>query len=145
MSKKITTIFINSVNADKVVSGSTNLSFSIDVPPINITETAVLKVANICHTGSGHADSIFTFKIRGVSVNNSSFISNDGGTPTILATTFNTTRNLYEENEVVLCRQTINKIDIIVDTISSAGVISNGIVNTIYFCLSLKIEEDVYE
>ena len=67
---------------------------------------ANLKVANICHcttTGNtSHTNKIFIFKIEGVQMDYSKYITNDGGIPTIIATTFDNTRNLYEENDLPL-------------------------------------------
>lgn len=123
MVKNITTILINS--SDSVINRSkntnTNLSFSFDVPSLEIRNNAILKVANICHIGTAtnHTDQIFLFKIKGVNADNTKFLYNTGGYPVILATTFNNNRSLYEENELMLVRQTINNIEILVDTIGS--------------------------
>lgn len=147
MVKEITNIFINSKIA--VDSGNANSSggriYSIymDVPPIIIKNRANLKVANICHSGAGHGDSIFIFKLDGIMTDNNKYISNDGGIPTIIATTFNNTRNLYEENDIPLIRQTINAIRLIIsDSLTNTN---NGIADTINFCISLKIEEELNE
>lgn len=129
----ITNILINSSTARIYNNENQNLSFNIDVPPLDISNSAILKVANFCHMGTAtnHTDNIYLFKIKGVNVNNSKYMDNVGGPPIILATTFNNNRSLYEENEITLARQTINNIDIVCDTLSPFGylnslVITNG-------------------
>ena len=74
---------------------------------------------------------------------NNKYLSNDGGIPTIIATTFNNTRNLYEENDIPLIRQTINTIRLFIsDSLTNANA---GIPDTMNFCISLKIEEEINE
>lgn len=129
----ITNILINSSTARITTNGiNQNLSFNIDVPPIEIRKSAILKVSNFCHIGSatGHTDTIFLFKIRGINVNNSKFLYNVDGNPPILATTFNNNRSTYEENELTLNKQTINNVDIIVDAISSSGYVIGAYATT---------------
>ena len=147
MVKEITNIFINSklaVNNGNANTGNSRIySIYMDVPPIIIRKKANLKVANICHSGTGHADKIIIFKLDGIMTDNNKYISNDGGIPTIIATTFNNTRNLYEENDIPLIRQTINGIRLVItDDLTNVNA---GIVDTLNFCISLKIEEDVNE
>lgn len=143
MKKDITNIFINSSSADKITDGTRNYSFRFDTPPIVIKNKANLKVANICHSGTGHGDNIILFKIEGIMTDNNKYLANDGGIPTLIATTFNTTRNLYEENDIPLIKQTINSIKLIVsDSLTNQ---SAGILNTLNFCISLKIEEEINE
>ena len=147
MVKEITNIFINSsvaVNAvNTISSGGRLFSIYMDVPPIIIRNKANLKVANICHSGTGHGDSIIIFKVEGIMTDNNKYLSNDGGIPTIIATTFNNTRNLYEENDIPLIRQTINTIRLIIsDSLTNPNA---GIPNTLNFCISLKIEEEINE
>ena len=147
MVKEITNIFINSlvaVNAGNTISSGGRLfSIYMDVPPIIIKNKANLKVANICHSGTGHGDSIIIFKVEGIMTDNNKYLSNDGGIPTIIATTFNNTRNLYEENDIPLIRQTINTIRLIIsDSLTNPNA---GIPNTLNFCISLKIEEEINE
>lgn len=147
MVKEITNIFINSklaVNNGNANTGNSRIySIYMDVPPIIIRKKANLKVANICHSGTGHADKIIIFKLDGIMTDNNKYISNDGGIPTIIATTFNNTRNLYEENDIPLIRQTINGIRLVItDDLTNVNA---GIVDTINFCISLKIEEDINE
>lgn len=147
MVKEITNIFINSsiaVNAGNTISSGGRLfSIYMDVPPIIIRNKANLKVANICHSGTGHGDSIIIFKLEGIMTDNNKYLSNDGGIPTIIATTFNNTRNLYEENDIPLIRQTINTIRLIIsDSLTNPNA---GIPNTLNFCISLKIEEEINE
>lgn len=124
----ITNILINSSTSKIYTDGlNQNLYFNIDVPPIEINSSAILKVSNFCHTGtsSGHTENIYIFKIRGVNVNNSKFLYNINGNPVILTTTFNNNRSLYEENELTLTKQTINNIDIIVDTLIPDGILTS--------------------
>lgn len=133
MVKNITTIIFNSMEAEKTNDGSTNnLYFSIDTPPITVKNIGILKVSNFCHIGeaTGHADNMYLFKIRGVIVDNSKcFIGNRGGNfPLILTTTFNNNRSLYDENIVSLTKQTINRIDLIVDTYYPYGIFNNIII-----------------
>ena len=147
MVKDITNIFINSkiaVNNSNVIIGNSRIySIYMDVPPIIIKNKANLKVANICHSGTGHADNIIIFKLDGIMTDNNKYISNDGGIPTIIATTFNNTRNLYEENDIPLIRQTINTIRLFIsDSLTDTNA---GIPDTMNFCISLKIEQDVNE
>ena len=147
MIKDITNIFINSKiavnNGTVVASGGKLYSIYIETPPIVIKNRANLKVANICHSGTGHGDSIITFKLDGIMTDNNKYISNDGGIPTIIATTFNNTRNLYEENDIPLVRQTINSIKLVVsDDLSNPFA---GITDTLIFCIALKIEEYINE
>ena len=135
MVKNITTIHLSSKDAIKT-KDPTNLnnilSLNFEVPPIQIKDKGILKVANFCHIGGGsvHTDTIFLFKIKGVVVNNEKFLYNTTGSPPILATTLNNNRSLYEENEIVLTKQIINNIDIIVDNISPNGTIESVIVNS---------------
>lgn len=147
MVKEITNIFINSkiaVNSGNAITGNSRIyAIYMDVPPIIIRNRANLKVANICHSGSGHGESIIIFKINGIMTDNNKYLSNDGGFPTIIATTFNNTRNLYEENDIPLIRQTINSIRLIIsDSLTDTNA---GIPETLNFCISLKIEEEINE
>lgn len=147
INKEITNIFINSKiavnNGNATTDGTRIYSLYMDVPPIIIRNRANLKVANICHSGLGHGDNIIIFKLDGIMTDNNKYLSNDGGIPTIIATTFNNTRNLYEENDIPLIRQTINTIRIFIsDDLTNANA---GIANTFNFCISLKIEEEINE
>lgn len=143
MKKDITNIFINSTLAEKITDGTRNYSFKFDTPPIIIKNKANLKVANICHSGTGHGDNIIIFKLEGIMTDNNKYISNDGGISTIIATTFNNTRNLYEENDIPLIKQTINSIKLIVsDSLTNPYA---GILTGLNFCISLKIEEEINE
>jgi hypothetical protein len=154
MVKEITNIFINSKiavdngNVDRrLVSSAPDVyriySVYMDVPPIIIRNRANLKVANICHSGSGHGDNIILFKLDGIMTDNNKYLSNDGGIPTIIATNFNNTRNLYEENDIPLIRQTINTIRLFIsDSLTNPNA---GILDTLNFCISLKIEEEINE
>lgn len=147
INKEITNIFINSkiaVNSGNANTGNSRIySLYMDVPPIIIRNRANLKVANICHSGTGHGDSIIIFKLDGIMTDNNKYLSNDGGIPTILATTFNNTRNLYEENDIPLIRQTINTIRLIIS--DNLTDINAGVADTLNFCISLKIEEEINE
>lgn len=147
INKEITNIFINSkiaVNNGNANTGNSRIySLYMDVPPIIIRNRANLKVANICHSGTGHGDNIIIFKLDGIMTDNNKYLSNDGGIPTIIATTFNNTRNLYEENDIPLIRQTINSIRLIIS--DSLTNINAGIDDTMNFCISLKIEEEINE
>ena len=147
INKEITNIFINSKiavnNGNSNSSGGRIYSIYLDVPPIIIRNRANLKVANICHSGTGHGDNIIIFKLDGIMTDNNKYISNDGGIPTIIATTFNNTRNLYEENDIPLIKQTINTIRLsISDSLTNPNA---GIADTMNFCISLKIEEQINE
>lgn len=147
INKEITNIFINSkiaVNNGNAITGNSRIySLYMDVPPIIIKNRANLKVANICHSGTGHGDNIIIFKLDGIMTDNNKYLSNDGGIPTIIATTFNNTRNLYEENDIPLIRQTINTIRLIItDDLTN---INAGVADTLNFCISLKIEEEINE
>lgn len=158
MVKRITNIFLNSdialkqgqgsydgqiLEIDGVATAGRIYSLFLEIPPIIIRNQANLKVANICHMGTGHGDKIIYFKIDGIMTDNNRCLSNDGGIPTILATTFNNTRNLYEENDIPLVRQTINTIRLYIsdDLLNPLA----GIENTMKFCIALKLEEEVNE
>lgn len=149
MVKEITNIFINSriaVNNSNVIAANGRIySIYMDVPPIIIRNRANLKVANICHSGSGTGQDkvIYIFKLDGIMTDNNKYLSNDGGIPTILATTLDSSRNLYEENDIPLIRQTINTIRLIIS--DSLTNVNAGIPDTINFCISLKIEEEINE
>ena len=149
MNKQITNIFINSkiaVNNGNATTGASRLySVYMDVPPIIIRNRANLKVANICHSGSGTGQdkTIYIFKLEGIMTDNNKYLSNDGGYPTIIATTLDSSRNLYEENDIPLIRQTINTIRLIIsDSLTNPNA---GIADTLNFCISLKIEEEINE
>lgn len=126
MKKDITNIYINSavavVNRNATFDGTKIYSININTPPIVIKNKANLKVANICHTGDGHNNNIIIFKIDGIQSDYSKYLGNDGSTPTILSTTFNNTRNLYEENDIPLLKQTINEIKLSLSTLNATGV-----------------------
>lgn len=130
MVKNITTIAFNSLEVEKITDiNNNNISFNIDTPPIIIKNKAILKVSNFCHIGSAtnHTDNMYLFRIKGVNVDTSKFIagSRGGGNPLILTTTFNNNRSLYDENIITLIKQTINSIDIIVDTYLPFGTFTN--------------------
>lgn len=128
MVKNITTIILNSFEAEKILDNNyNNLYFTIDTPPIIVKNSAILKVSNFCHIGTAttHTDNMYFFKIRGVQADNSKFYvgNKTGNYPLILTTTFNNNRSLYDENIITLTRQTINKIDLIVDTLYPYSII----------------------
>jgi len=131
MKKEITNIFINSavavLNRNATFDGTKIYSININTPPIVIKNKANLKVANICHTGTGHSDNIIIFKIDGIQIDYSKYLGNDGSTPTILATTFNNSRNLYEENDIPLIKQTINEIKLSLSTLTGTTNGINGV------------------
>lgn len=120
MVKNITTIIFNSLEVEKRISGNNNTSFFINVPPIIIKNNAILKVSNFCHIGTatGHTDNMYLFRIGNVMIDNSKYVSGvgSGNNPVILTTTFNNNRSLYDENIISLVKQTINTIEIFVDT-----------------------------
>lgn len=130
MVKNITTIAFNSLEVEKTTDiNNNNVSFNINTPPIIIKNKAILKVSNFCHIGDApnHTNNMYLFRIRGVNVDTSKFIagSGGGGNPLILTTTFNNNRSLYDENIITLIKQTINSIDIIVDTYLPFGTFTN--------------------
>ena len=120
MVKNITTIIFNSLEAEASLNKDNNVAFyTINTPPIEIKKEGILKVSNFCHIGSatGHTDNMYLFRVRGVNANNSrTFSGNNGGYPCILTTTFNNNRSLYDENVITLNKQTINSIDMLIDT-----------------------------
>jgi hypothetical protein len=120
MVKDITTVAFNSLEVEKRVSSdhSNNILFRIDTPPIIIKQKGILKVSNFCHMGGypAHTDNMYLFRIRGIMADTSRFITGNGGDPLILTTTFNNNRSLYDENIITLVKQTINSIEILVDT-----------------------------
>lgn len=129
MVKDITTIAFNSLEVEEIFDNrNNNIFFTINTPPITIKNKAILKVSNFCHIGqaSGHTDNMYLFRIRGVNVDTSRFITGNGAYPLILTTTFNNNRSLYDENIISLVKQTINSIDIIVDTYTPQGTFNSG-------------------
>jgi hypothetical protein len=132
MVKDITTIIFNSLEAEQTLDANSNVSFfRINTPPIEIRTKGILKVSNFCHIGNtiGHTDNMYLFRVRNLMVNDSRLITGSGGFPTILTTTFNNNRSLYDENIVSLVKQTINSIDILIDTYIIAKV--NGTFNRV--------------
>lgn len=135
--KDIITVAFNSLEVEKTTDNNNNNTvFTINTPPIIIRNKAILKVSNFCHIGNatGHADNMYLFRIRGVIADTSRFFTGSGGgNPLILTTTFNNNRSLYDENVITLVKQTINAIDILVDTYlpyatiaKNLSVITNG-------------------
>lgn len=133
MVKNITTIIFNSLESDNTLDDNNNVSFfTINTPPIEIKKEGILKVSNFCHIGAatGHTDNMYVFRVRGITANNSKCLTGkNGGFPIILTTTLNNNRSLYDENVITLIRQTINSIDIIVDTYLISS--TNGTFNKI--------------
>ena len=130
MVKDITTIIFNSLEAEQTLDSNSNvLFFRINTPPIEIRKKGILKVSNFCHIGdaTGHVDNMYLFRVRNLMVDDSRLITGSGGYPNILTTTFNNNRSLYDENIVSLVKQTINSIDILVDTYLTPNV--NGTFN----------------
>jgi hypothetical protein len=132
MVKDIITFVFNSLEVEKTTDGNNNNTlFSINTPPIIIRNKGILKVCNFCHIGeaTGHTDNMYLFKIGGVMADTSRFITGNGGgsSPLILTTTFNNNRSLYDENVITLIKQTINAIDIIVDTYLPSATIKNNL------------------
>lgn len=127
MVKNINTILINSSSAVKTADDNRNYIFNFNVSPIEIKSKAILKVANFVHfgTATNHNLNLYHFKIRGINVDNSKFQYNVNGEPVLLSTTFDNTRSLYEENEITLNKQTINNIDIVVETVVPSAFISD--------------------
>ena len=134
MIKDIITIVFNSLEVEKKTDNNNNITlFRIDTPAIQIRNKGILKVSNFCHIGTatGHTDNIYLFRIKNVNVDTSRFYTGSGGYPLILTTTFNNNRSLYDENIITLTEQTINSIEILVDTHQSEGIgdglsITNG-------------------
>ena len=118
MKKEITNIFINSSIAERIEDNNRLYSIRFDTQPIIIKNNANLKVANICHTGLGQGNNIFNFKLEGIMTDYNKYLTNDGGTPTIISTTFNNTRNYTEENDIPIINQTINSIKINLSTLN---------------------------
>jgi len=131
MVKDIITIAFNSLEVEKTIdNNNNNILFSMNTPPIIIRNKGILKVSNFCHIGTstGHTENMYLFKIKGVIADTSRFITGSGGGfPLILTTTFNNNRSLYDENVITLTKQTINAIDIIVDTYSSSATINDNL------------------
>ena len=122
MVKDIITIIFNSIETEKTYDSNGNiLFFTINTPPIIINKSGILRVSNFCHVGTGtnHTDTIYIFRVRGINIDTSKYITAKGGYPIILTTTFNNNRSLYDENIITLNRQTINSIDLLVDSFSS--------------------------
>jgi hypothetical protein len=128
MVKDIVTIAFNSLEVEKTTDNNNNNTlFRIDTPPIIIRNKGILKVSNFCHigTGTGHTDNMYLFRIRGVIVDTSRFFTGNGGYPLILTTTFNNNRSLYDENIITLTKQTINAVEILVDTYRPSATYNN--------------------
>ena len=126
MVKDIITVAFNSLEVEKTKDNNNNITvFTINTPPIIIRNKAILKVSNFCHIGNatGHTDNMYLFRIRGIIADTSRFFTGSGGgNPLILTTTFNNNRSLYDENVITLVKQTINTIDILVDTYIPIGI-----------------------
>lgn len=119
MVKNITTVSFNSMEVERTIdNNNNNILFRLETPPIIIQNKGILKVSNFCHIGTsaGHEDNMYLFRIRNVMVDTSRFLSGSSGNPLILTTTFNNNRSLYDENVITLVKQTINCIEILVDT-----------------------------
>ncbi len=119
MVKNITTISFNSMEVERTINNNNNnVLFRLDTPPIIIQNKGILKVSNFCHIGNspGHTDNMYLFRIKNVMVDTSRFFSGTSGYPLLLTTTFNNNRSLYDENVITLIKQTINSIEILVDT-----------------------------
>jgi hypothetical protein len=119
MVKNITTVAFNSMEVERTIDNSNNnILFRLETPPILIQNKGILKVSNFCHIGTdaGHTDNMYLFRIKNVMVDTSRFLSGTTGYPLILTTTFNNNRSLYDENVIKLVKQTINSIEIVVDT-----------------------------
>jgi len=132
MVKDITTIIFNSLEAEQILDSNSNVSFfRINTPPIEIKKKGILKVSNFCHIGEAtdHTDNMYLFRVRNLMVDDSRLITGAGGFPNILTTTFNNNRSLYDENIVSLVKQTINSIDILVDTYTIPDI--NGTFNRV--------------
>jgi hypothetical protein len=130
MVKDIITVAFNSLEVEKKTDGNgNNTLFTINTPPIIIRNKGILKVSNFCHigTGTGHADNMYLFRIRGIIADTSRFFTGNGGDPLILTTTFNNNRSLYDENVITLTKQTINSIEIMVDTYLPSAIITNNL------------------
>jgi hypothetical protein len=129
MVKDITTVAFNSLEVEKRVSNNNNTSFRIETPPIIIKQKGILKVSNFCHIGTsaGHTDNMYLFRIRGIMADTSRFITGNGGDALILTTTFNNNRSLYDENVITLVKQTINSIEILVDTYTTVASVDKNL------------------
>jgi hypothetical protein len=131
MVKDIITVAFNSLEVEKTTDGNgNNTLFTINTPPIIIRNKGILKVSNFCHIGTatGHADNMYLFKIAGVIADTSRFFTGSGGgNPLILTTTFNNNRSLYDENVITLTKQTINAINITVDSYLPSATINNNL------------------
>jgi hypothetical protein len=148
MVKDIITIAFNSLEVEKMVDeNNNNILFRINTPPIIIKNKGILKVSNFCHigTGAGHTDNMYLFRIKNIMANTSRFFTGDGGYPLILTTTFNNNRSLYDENVITLVKQTINSIEMVVDTYTSIGdKLKEQIPNTLNFSITFIIEQDEF-
>jgi len=131
MVKDIITVAFNSLEVEKKTDeNNNNTLFTINTPPIIIRNKGILKVSNFCHigTGTGHADNMYLFRIKGVIADTSRFFTGSGGGfPLILTTTLNNNRSLYDENVITLTKQTINSIEIMVDTYLPSAIITNNL------------------
>lgn len=140
MTKKI--IALNSkINCNKYLNGTKNLKFYFEIPPLNVSNGAKLRVVNLIHdnkpTGSSNKLNI-VLKIDGVSINSAYYVSNDGHYPTLIA--FDTfSPSYYIGSELTLNKQTINYINIY-GSDDIADVMS-GIDATLNFIIILEIEE----
>lgn len=143
-----TTIYINSKvlidNNNSVKDANRLYELYLEIPPININNNSILKVVGFTHTDGGTATDtkIYQFKIKYLMYNNSKYISFDNSPfPTIMATNLtNNKRNISENYNIPLTKQTINNLSILVsdDPIN----INAGIPLTINFIMILKIEDE---
>ena len=134
------------------IAGAVNLStakiyrYYFEISPLNVSNGAKMKVVNLIHdhkntngNTNGNSEKLnIIFKIDGISINSSYYVSNDGSYPTLIAfDTFNP--SFYLGNELTLNKQTINYINIYgTDNISN---VMGGIKNDINFIIILEIEE----
>jgi hypothetical protein len=149
MVKDIITVAFNSFEVEKITDANNNNTlFRIDTPPIIIRNKGILKVSNFCYIGTatGYTDNMYLFRIRGVNVDTSRFFTGNGGYPLILTTTFNNNRSLYDENIITLTKQTINSIEILVDTYTPSGnIIKESLPNSLNFSITFIIEQNINE
>ena len=138
MTKKI--IYLNTaINCTKIASGGKNLQFNFDVPGMEVSQGAKMKVINLCHVGT-HTGTVYIFKIKDTLINNSYYYGNDGSYPTLIACNIaNNVPNFNLGSELTLNKQSINFINLVVS--DSMSDISSGIIDTLNFIIVLEIEE----
>lgn len=128
------------VNSQKVIitAPTINYIYSFDIPAIEVSSGAKLRIVNFCHDSSS---SFIMIKIKDILYNSNYYYVNDGTFPTLIAYNFsNNAPNCYLNTELTLNKQSINFINLQVS--NSISDINAGIPVAANFIITLEIEEE---